>query len=103
MQFDTLIINGKIVDGTGKSAYKADIGIVNQKISAIGSLKSSGAKQVINAENLIVSPGFIDMHTHSDISLINDPLGTSNLNEGDFLDSFIPKSIPPTLNTIEPK
>ena len=44
MQFDTLIINGKIVDGTGKSAFKADVGILNQKIAAIGSLKSSEAK-----------------------------------------------------------
>tara|TARA_B000000460_G_scaffold74386_2_gene51467 strand:+ start:26 stop:1645 length:1620 start_codon:yes stop_codon:yes gene_type:complete len=82
MQFDTLIINGKIVDGSGKSAFKADVGILNQKIAAIGSLKSSEAKKVINAENLIVSPGFIDMHTHSDISLINDPYGESKAHQG---------------------
>ena len=53
MQFDTLIINGKIVDGTGKSAFKADVGILNQKIAAIGSLKSSEAKKVINADSAL--------------------------------------------------
>jgi N-acyl-D-amino-acid deacylase len=61
---DILIQNGKVLDGTGKSWYYADIAIKNGKIIQIGSLEQWQAKQKIDATNLIVAPGFIDVHTH---------------------------------------
>ena len=80
--FDTIILNGIIIDGTKKSRYHSDIGIYNGNIKAIGNLNNSEAKNFINAENLIVSPGFIDIHSHSDLSLLVDPGGESKVHQG---------------------
>ena len=80
--FDIIIQNSTIIDGTGSKRFKSDIGILNGKISAIGNLKDSNANRFINATNLIVSPGFIDMHTHSDVTLIDDPCGESKVYQG---------------------
>ena len=82
MQFDTLIINGTIIDGSGEPKYKSNLGIFDGKITEIGQLKEAKAKNIINARNLIISPGFIDMHTHSDISLVNDKYGESKAYQG---------------------
>ena len=71
--FDTLIKNGMIVDGTRMPRYRADIGITNGRIAAIGRLKTSDAKKVIDASSLIVAPGFIDLHTHYDAQVFWDP------------------------------
>ena len=60
-----LVVNGSIVDGSGNNIYKADIGIVGDRIIKIGDLSLLNAKEVIDAANLIVSPGFIDSHTHA--------------------------------------
>ena len=62
--FDILIINGNIVDGTGKKASKADIGIITDKIDQIGNLKDASAKKIIDADGKTISPGFIDTHPH---------------------------------------
>ena len=80
--FDTIISNGIVIDGTKKPRYQTDIGIQNGNIKTIGDLNHSEAKNIINAENLIISPGFIDMHTHSDISLVNDKYGESKAYQG---------------------
>ena len=64
--FDVIITNGRIVDGTGNSWYRADVGIKDGKISAIGHFQNARAKQTIDAQNQIVSPGFIDIHTHAE-------------------------------------
>jgi len=80
--FDILIHNATVIDGTGNNRYKADIGIQKGKISAIGILNQSNSNRIINAENLIVSPGFIDIHTHSDVSLLVDPGGESKAHQG---------------------
>ena len=64
-EFDTIIRDGTVVDGTRVPRYKADIGIKNGKIAKIGRLKSSDAKQVLDAHGLIVAPGGIDLQTHS--------------------------------------
>ncbi|MFC2132949.1 amidohydrolase family protein [Bacteroidota bacterium] len=66
IQFDILIMNGKIIDGSGSPAIKADIGIKAEKILKIGNLKGYKADTIIDAANLIVTPGFIDIHTHCD-------------------------------------
>src|SRR3984893_7569080 len=75
MSYDVLIKNGTIVDGTGGPSYRADVGVVNGKIAEIGKLEKS-AKQVIDASDLTVTPGFIDPHTHYDAQICWDPLIT---------------------------
>ena len=75
-QFDTIIKNGTVVDGTRVPRYRADVGIKNGKIAEIGRLNSSDAKKVVDANGLIVAPGFIDLHTHYDAQLHWDPYCT---------------------------
>ena len=76
------IINGTIVDGTGAKAYRADIGIQNDRIAVIGNLNDTDSEVVIDATGKIVAPGFIDMHTHSDISMLLDDTADSMLRNG---------------------
>jgi N-acyl-D-aspartate/D-glutamate deacylase len=75
-QFDTIIKNGTVIDGTRVPRYRADIGVKNGKIAQIGRLNSSDAKKVVDANGLIVAPGFIDLHTHYDAQLHWDPYCT---------------------------
>jgi N-acyl-D-amino-acid deacylase len=63
-QYDVLITNGKILDGTGNHWFYADLAVKDGKIVAIGKLKQQDAKRVIDAKGLMVAPGFIDVHTH---------------------------------------
>jgi len=70
--FDLLIKGGHIIDGTGNPWYKADIGINQGKIKKIGFIKEDGQK-TINAEGMVVSPGFIDLHNHADFSMFKFP------------------------------
>ena len=77
--FDILIANGRVVDGTGNPWVHADIGIVGDTIVAIGDLDGRAAATTIDATGLVVSPGFIDMHTHTDDGL-GDPALSANLN-----------------------
>src|SRR5690349_11987705 len=62
--YDLLIINGKIVDGTGNQWFYADLGVKDGKIVKVGKIDPKEGKKVIDAKGLIVSPGFIDVHTH---------------------------------------
>lgn len=87
MEFDILIRNAKIVDGSGVPGYKGDIGIIGEKIQKIGELSSYPSKYYINANNKIVSPGFIDTHTHFDLvpfafGEFQDPLLKMRLYQG---------------------
>ena len=75
-QFDTIVKGGTVVDGTKVPRYQADIGIKDGKIAEIGKLNDSDAKKVIDANGLIVAPGFIDLHTHYDAQLHWDPYCT---------------------------
>ncbi|QYH39369.1 D-aminoacylase [Algoriphagus sp. NBT04N3] len=63
-KYDLIIINGTILDGTGSDSFQADIGILDERIVEIGDLKNAEAKTIIDASGMVVSPGFIDMHTH---------------------------------------
>lgn len=79
---DLKIIKGKIIDGSGKAAYAGDVGIVNDRIAAIGDLGSQESARTIDANGNIVAPGFIDMHTHSDLSFVYDRKANSKLRSG---------------------
>ena len=80
--FDIIIVNGSIVDGSGQESYEADIGIVNDRIVRIGDLSKSKSVHIINAENLVVSPGFIDSHTHAIRGIYDVPTAESSLLQG---------------------
>ena len=82
MAFDTLILNGTVVDGTGDARYQADVGISGGRIEAIGALGHAEAARRIDATGHVVAPGFIDMHSHSDITLLDDPGGESKAHQG---------------------
>jgi len=78
-KFDILIKNGKIVDGTGNPWFYGDVGIRGDKIVEMGNLARKTADKIIDAKGLVVSPGFIDMHTHCDSDL-GKPSSSANLN-----------------------
>ena len=80
--FDVLIINGTVIDGTGKDREMLDIGINAGKITAIGHLKHAEAANVIDAMGIYVAPGFIDLHSHSDFTLLLDGRGESFVRQG---------------------
>ena len=80
--FDLKIINGHIVDGSGKAAYQGDIGIVGDRIVAIGDLRECESGSTIDACGNAVAPGFIDMHTHSDLSVVYDRNANSKIHSG---------------------
>jgi N-acyl-D-amino-acid deacylase len=75
---DLIIRNGTVVDGTGAPAYVADIAIDGDRISAIGDLSAETARRELDASGLVVSPGFVDMHTHLDAQVGWDPYMTSS-------------------------
>jgi len=80
--FDILIRNGKIIDGTGNPWYEADVGIVGERVTSIGDLSSANADVEIDASGLIVSPGFIDPHTHAVRGIFDVPTAESALLQG---------------------
>ena len=76
MSHDMVIRNGNVVDGTGAAMYQADIAVDGDKITEIGKVDGKG-KEEINADGLVVSPGFIDLHTHLDAQIGWEPEVTS--------------------------
>lgn len=80
--FDIIIKNGSVIDGTGKKEFVADLGIKDGMIVLIGNIKLADAKIVINAEGLKVAPGFIDIHSHTDVDLIINPKAESKIRQG---------------------
>jgi N-acyl-D-amino-acid deacylase len=81
-EFDIIIKNGSIVDGLGGKPVQADIGISQGKIKTIGSLEEKKAKKVIDAANLMVCPGFIDLHTHTDEGILDQPEAHNYIRQG---------------------
>ena len=72
--FDTVIVNGIVIDGSGEPRYRADIGVRDGRITAIGNLAGADAGNTIDASGLIVAPGFIDVHTHVEDGLVDPTL-----------------------------
>src|SRR6185369_9983783 len=81
-QFDLLIKNGRIVDGSGSPAYVAEIGIKGDRIVSIGKLSQATATRTIDAQGLVVAPGFIDMLGQSETYLLIDPRAMSKVMMG---------------------
>jgi N-acyl-D-amino-acid deacylase len=78
---DIAIINGTVVDGTGAPCMRADVGITDDRIVAVGEL-SERAGRTVDAAGRIVAPGFIDAHAHSDFALLRDPLNPEKVMQG---------------------
>ncbi len=80
--FDLLIRNARVVDGTGSPWFRADIGVKAGKIAAIGRLAERSADRVFDAQDRVVSPGFIDVHTHIEGSVEKIPTGDNYVMDG---------------------
>jgi N-acyl-D-amino-acid deacylase len=80
--FDILIRNGHIIDGTGSPWYAGDIGIRNGRIAAVGYLPDAAARETIDAQGMVVAPGFIDMLGQSDLSILINPHLPSKIYQG---------------------
>jgi len=84
--FDILIRGGQVLDGTGAPPVRADVGIRGGRIAEIGSFPARAAKRTIDAAGLTVAPGFIDLHTHSEMPLLADGKAESAVRQGVTLD-----------------
>ena len=82
MAFDLVVKNGMIVDGSGLPRYQSDIGVKDGKIVEIGRINGAAAKETMDADGRVVSPGFVDGHTHMDAQIFWDPIGTSSCFQG---------------------
>lgn len=81
MNYDLIIKNGAIIDGSGAARFNADVGIKDGIITTVGKVEGS-ATEVIDAKGQVVTPGFIDGHTHMDAQISWDPLGTCSVWHG---------------------
>src|SRR5437764_1192404 len=81
-RFDVLITGGRIVDGTGSPWFRSDVGIVGDKIAAIGTLTGTPAAATIDATNLVVAPGFIDLLGQSEFNVLVDNRAASKILQG---------------------
>jgi len=80
--FDVLIRSGRVIDGTGNPWYRADVGVKDGRIAAIGNLAGKSADSVIDAAGRVVTPGFIDVHTHVEGAVELNPMGANYLLDG---------------------
>jgi dihydroorotase/N-acyl-D-amino-acid deacylase len=80
--YDILILNGRIIDGTGNPWFKGDVGIRGEKIVAVGMLRGATARRTIDAQEKVVCPGFIDMLGQSELMLFVDNRAMSKISQG---------------------
>ena len=81
-RYDRVIKNGMIIDGSRLPRFRGDIGISDGLIAEIGRIEPADAEEVIDADGLIVAPGFIDIHTHSDFTLPLNPKAEAKIRQG---------------------
>ncbi|MCI0693030.1 D-aminoacylase [candidate division KSB1 bacterium] len=81
-KLDIVIRNGQIIDGTGTPGFRADLGIKDGKIVEIGNLRERKSKRIVNAEGMVVAPGFIDMHTHAERKIVEIPSVENYIRQG---------------------
>jgi N-acyl-D-amino-acid deacylase len=79
---DLIITGGTIVDGTGGEPFRGDVAIRSGRISEIGTFPKPEGVPTLDASGLVVAPGFIDIHSHSDFTLFVDPRAVSSLAQG---------------------
>ena len=80
--FDLIIKNGSVIDGIKNEPYRADVGIIGEHIKKVGDLQKAKAKTAIDATGRVVSPGFIDIHTHTDIEILINRKAESKIRQG---------------------
>jgi N-acyl-D-amino-acid deacylase len=80
--YDLLLLNGRVVDGTGNPWFKADLALEGDRIQALGNLKAASAKRRIDLVGRVIAPGFIDLHTHSDFTLPLAPRAEAMVRQG---------------------
>src|SRR5579883_1981524 len=80
--FDIVIVNGRIIDGTGSPWHSGDIGLRGGKIAAIGNLAGAPRSRTIDARGMVVAPGFIDMLGQSELTILVDPRLPSKIYQG---------------------
>src|SRR5262245_46166713 len=81
-RFDVLVTNGRIVDGTGAPWFRGDVGIAGDRIAAIGSLAGATAATTVDATDLVVAPGFIDLLGQSEFNVLVDGRAASKILQG---------------------
>jgi N-acyl-D-amino-acid deacylase len=82
LSYDLLIRGGRVIDGAGNPWFAADVGIAGDRIAVVGRLGDETASRVIDADGLFVCPGFVDMHTHSDLQLLANPAHEPKVHQG---------------------
>lgn len=82
MEHDVVIKHGTVIDGTGRPAVRADVAIDADRITVVGDVDASGANQVVDAEGKLVTPGFVDLHSHLDAQVGWDPAMSSSCYHG---------------------
>jgi N-acyl-D-amino-acid deacylase len=79
---DVVIRGGRVIDGAGNPWYAADVGVAGDRVAAVGRLSGEPAARTIDADGLFVCPGFVDMHTHSDLQLLASPMHEAKVHQG---------------------
>jgi len=82
LNFDVIIRGGDVIDGTGSPSIKKDVGIIGDKIAAVGDLSQSTGEKIVDAAGQVVAPGFIDMHSHADQTILMYPCAESSIGQG---------------------
>ena len=82
MDFDLIVRGGMVIDGSGGPPFRADVGVLDTMVAAVGRLDGSQAAKTLDATGLYVVPGFIDAHVHGDLMLLDDPVHLPALRQG---------------------
>jgi N-acyl-D-amino-acid deacylase len=82
MSFDVIIKGGEVIDGTGAPRARKDVGLKSDTIAAVGDLSGATAATTVDAQGCVVTPGFIDMHSHSDQTVLMYPAAEGAVGQG---------------------